>query len=127
MQQKYLKNILVTLVIILFAWTNTYVLFANKKKVEFLASQISELNQRLEESEYTKEQTILRLKDTENKLNELISRKQEEAKALAAAAARPKSIPIVPQPIVKPVETKTASTKPAVAKVSKPSRSTRAS
>lgn len=127
MIQKYLKSILITLGIIILAWGNTYTLYANKKRVEALVSQVSELGQQLEDSRQKEVETTELLKEAEENLKNLISKKQEEARLLAVAVAKPKAAPVVIKPAPKPVTVSPIVEKPAVVKVIKPSRSTRAS
>ncbi len=128
MYQKYIKNILITSGIIAVAWANTYVLYANQKKVEDMSFQVKALEFELDQSKQVGIEATNALNDAQKKIREIIIQKQKDSESKSIALTVP--TPVVPTPTVPvtPVVTSTpVVTKPVVVRVTKPSRSTRAS
>ncbi len=126
--QKYLKNVLITFGIIMLAWGNTYVLHANKLQVEDISSQFNDLSVELDQSKQREKDTLEALKNSEKKIQDLISQKQKEeaSRLLTMATPRPVLPPTTPTP-TQQIQTTPVAEKPVIVKITKPSRSTRAS
>lgn len=128
MYQKYIKNLLITSLIISVAWANTYILYANHNKLEDLSFQVNTLKFELDQSKQAEIDATNALDDAQKKIREILSQKQKELDSKPIARTAP--TPVVPTPIapVAPVITSApVVTKPVVVRVTKPSRSTRAS
>lgn len=129
MYQKYVKHILITSAILVVAWANTYVLYANQKKVEDMSFEVKALKFELDQSKQNESKAIEALDEAKKQYQELLSlRQQQREEALRAVA-----ISTTPRPVPPPVQQPTIVTttpvipKPTIVKVTKPSRSTRAS
>lgn len=128
MYQKYIKNLLITSLIIGVAWANTYILYADKKKVENLSFQVNTLKFELDQSKQAQTEAIDALNNAEKKIREILSQKQKELDSKPIARTTPTPIVPAPQAPVTPVVTNVpVVTKPVVVRITKPSRSTRAS
>ncbi len=128
MYQKYIKNLLITSLIIGVAWANTYILYADKKKVENLSFQVNTLKFELNQSKQAETEAIDALNNAEKKIREILSQKQNELDPKPIARATPTPVaPAPPTPVTPVVTNVPVVTKPVVVRVTKPSRSTRAS
>lgn len=129
MYQKYVKHILITSAILVVAWANTYVLYANQKKVEDMSFEVKVLKFELDQSKQNESKAVEALDETKKQYEELLSlrqRQKEEAVKTLAVSTTPRSVP--PPAQQPPVITSTPIIpKPTIVKVTKPSRSTRAS
>lgn len=129
MYQKYVKNILITSAILVVAWANTYVLYANKKKVEDMSFEVKALQFELDQSKQNESKAEEALDEAKKQFEELVSQrarqKEEALKAVAVSTTPRPATPPVQQPPI--VTSAPIIPKPTIVKVTKPSRSTRAS